>query len=65
MGNPGKKTTELWAVIMYAILLIANGTQHVNIPWGEVKWLGLAVIGYGGGRSIVKAMNGKSPKKEA
>ncbi len=53
--NPGKKSTEFWALIGLGVLILANGFEVITIPWEQVQWYGGIVAAYIGGRSWVKA----------
>ena len=53
--TPGKKATEFYALIGAMILLIANGTEYVNIPWSTLNvFLPIAVPGYAAMRTVLK-----------
>lgn len=53
--NPGKKTSEFWLIIAFAVAYVLNGTEWVNIPWDQFPMLATMVSVYTGGRSWVKA----------
>ena len=52
--NAGRKSSELWLVVACGVMLLANGTEYVNVPWETMQWyIGLTGV-YAGGRSVVK-----------
>ena len=64
--NPsmGKNSTEFWLTVFTGFVMLANGTELLNIPWDQfVIWMGANGI-YTGARTlnklaVVKA-NGKT-----
>ena len=53
--TPGKQATEFWALIGLGLLILANGTEYVTLPWEQIQWYGGIVATYIAGRSWVKA----------
>ena len=52
--NPGKKSSEFWLIIASGLMMLANGTEYVNVPWETLQWfIGLTGV-YSGGRHLVK-----------
>lgn len=58
--SPGKKSTEFFALMLYAVVLLANGTEYVNVPWDQLTVFGGMVAAYGGFRSWVKSTETKA-----
>lgn len=56
----GKQTTEFWLVLAYGLMVLANGTDFINVPGDQMTVLAGIFATYTGGRSWVKA----SEKKE-
>ena len=52
--KPGKSSSEFHLIVASMILMIANGTEYVNIPWETVQWYLGAISVYAGGRQWVK-----------
>ena len=66
--TPGKKSTEFYAIILGALLLVANGTEYVDIPWSTINiYLPMAVPGYVAARTFLKNadMKVKAAKEKA
>lgn len=51
----GKQSTEFWALIGIGVLILANGSQWIDIPWEQIQWYGGIAATYIAGRSWVKA----------
>ena len=52
--TPGKNSTEFWLIIACGVMLLANGSEYVNVPWTTLQWFfGLTGL-YTGARQIVK-----------
>ena len=49
--SPGAKSTEFWALVLLAVLVVANGTEYVNIPTDQFMWFGGGVMSYIGARA--------------
>ena len=49
MPSTGVKTTEFWMTVLSGVILLANGTSFVDIPWDQfVIWMaanGLYIAG--------------------
>lgn len=58
MIKNGNKTTEFGLIIAYILLILANGTEYVNIPWQEMASLGAAIFGYCTSRGLAKLKAG-------
>lgn len=59
--TPGIKSSEFRLALLCAILMIANGTEYVTIPWETLEWfIGLTGV-YGVGRAVVKREDVKVP----
>lgn len=59
--SPGTKSSEFKALLLATFLLIANGTQWVDIPWDVMNlFLPLIVGGYIGSRTVVKSIAHKN-----
>lgn len=55
MLTRGIATSEFWLTVMYALIIVLNGTEWVNIPGQEMIALA-GVMGVGiGGRQILKS----------
>ena len=50
----GNKTSEFWLSIGFMGLCVANGTEHVNIPWDQIPFVAGVVGLFSGGRSYIK-----------
>ena len=55
----GKRKTEFLALLSFWLLILANGTDFINISDGQVVAYGAIVSGYIGVRSYAKARNGE------
>ena len=55
MLRKGITTSEFWLTVVYALIVVANGTVYVNIS--DVKMAALAALlgVYAGGRSLGKS----------
>ena len=53
--TPGKKSTEFWMLVAFMLMVVANGTEYVNVPAETIRFVGGMVGVYIGGRSWVKA----------
>jgi hypothetical protein len=62
MPSKGIKSTEFWMFVATGIMLVANGTSFVNIPWDQiVVWMAANGL-YAGLRTtekVVALKNGK------
>jgi hypothetical protein len=54
MVKDGIKTTEFLALVMLGLVLVANGSQHVNIDSETLNIFIAAVMAYIGQRGWVK-----------
>ena len=62
--KPGIKSTEFWNIPIFVAVLVANGTEYVNIPPSHIALLATLMFGYGAGTQIKKyvlAKNGVTP----
>jgi hypothetical protein len=57
--TPGIKSTEFLGLAILGGMVLADGTQYVNIEGETLRWFGAIVGAYIGGRSWVKASNEK------
>ncbi|MGI9297804.1 MAG: hypothetical protein ACR2QC_07890 [Gammaproteobacteria bacterium] len=55
MQKPGLKTSEFGAVLLYALIIVVNGSDVVNIPWDILGEMVIPITSYIGGRSLLKA----------
>lgn len=40
MPSTGRKTTEFWMFLFSGVVLLANGTSIINVPWDQfVVWM--------------------------
>ena len=49
-----ERKTELWALAIWGIIVVANGTEYVNIPTEQMLAYTGAVATYIGGRTAKK-----------
>ena len=58
MTKPSKgiKTTEFYLMVLAYLLMVVNGTSHVDIPWDQVTMLLVATGVYTGARTTEKVM---------
>ena len=56
------RTTEFWLMVAFGVMLLANGTEFIAVPWDTLTWFGGMVAVYTGGRSAVKAIPSRAPK---
>jgi hypothetical protein len=54
MQRHGPKTTEFWLTLAFMGVVVANGTDFINIPWQELMALGLGSGAYAVSRGIKK-----------
>ena len=62
ISKPGIKSTEFWNIPVFVGVLIANGTQFVNISDAHIALLATLMFGYTAGsqaKKFVLAKNGK------
>ena len=58
--TPGIKSSELKLIVFCGLMMLANGTEYVNVPWETFEWfIGLPGI-YTVGRHVVKREDVKS-----
>ena len=59
--NPksGPKSSEFWAVVIYAVVLVLNGTEYVGIPADQMTVFAGLIGSYVVGRSWVKGETAK------
>jgi len=58
--TPGKKSSEFWLIIACGVMLLANGSEYINVPWETLQWfIGLTGV-YAGGRQFVKREDAKA-----
>lgn len=58
--KPGPKSSEFWAVVIYAVVLVLNGTEYVEIAADQMTVFAGLVGSYVLGRSWVKGETAKS-----
>ena len=57
---PGRRSSEFWLVIGCGVMMLANGTEYISVPWETLQWF-FGVTGiYAGGRSVVKREGAKA-----
>lgn len=54
VSRSGVLTTEFWCAVMFVVVILANGTQWVEIPGDHIMLLAAVLFGYGGGRMLLK-----------
>ena len=59
----GNKSSEFKGMVMAAVIVLANGTVWVDVPWDTVNLLAMAFLGYAGLRTGVKAVAHKTVKE--
>ena len=57
--TPGKTSTEFYALIAAIVMVMANGSQYINIPTDQLQWAFGLIAAYIGSRTVVKAANAK------
>jgi len=57
--KPGKSSSELWLIIATGAMLLANGTDFINVPWETLETFAMISGVYAGGRSWVKTNDKK------
>lgn len=56
----GWKSTEFLMMVLFAVVMMANGTQYVNVDASTLNWFGGMVALYAGGRTGVKVVDRKA-----
>ena len=57
--SPGRKSSEFGLIIACGVMILANGTEYVSVPWETIQWF-LALTGvYAGARQVVKREDAK------
>ena len=59
MPSKGLKSTEFWMSVLSGVVMVANGTDYINIPWDNfMVWLGANGF-YVGARTVEKVAGHK------
>lgn len=63
MPSKGVKSTEFWVLVLTGILMVANGTSWVEVPWDQFTvWMAANGL-YIGARTTEKSIAHKSRKE--
>lgn len=54
----GRQSSEFLLVLALGGIMLANGTEFIDVPWDQFKWYAGTVVAYVGARSYVKKGNG-------
>lgn len=66
LPTSGTKSSEFKGMVMAAVIVLANGTVYVDVPWDTINLLAMAFLGYAGLRTGVKAIaHSKMEKPDA
>ena len=56
----GMRSSELKLIVAVGLMMLANGTQYVNVPWETFQWFTALSGVYAGGRQFVKRESAKA-----
>ncbi len=59
--TPGRQSTEFWMLVAFMLMVLADGTEYINVPAETIRFVGGLVGVYVGGRSWVKARATPTP----